>query len=77
MRKTSAGGKATSSESSLIQNDSGNSEEEGSALNNSSVSVNFPLLEARIKHGRDEDTPINLVKDLGLVEKISSVQIFH
>ena len=65
MRKTSAGGKTTSSESSLIQNDSGNSEEEGSTLNNSSVPANFPLLEARIKHGRDEDTPINLVKDRG------------
>ena len=65
MRKTGGGGETTSSDSSPIQNDSGNSEEEGSALNNSSVSVNFPLLEARIKHGRDEDTPINLVKDRG------------
>ena len=65
MRKTRAGGKTTSSDSSPIQNDSGNSEEEGSALSNSSVPANFPLLEARIKHGRDEDTPINLVKDRG------------
>ena len=65
MRRTRAGGKTTSSDSSPIQNDSGNSEEEGSALKNSSAPANFPLLEARIKHGRDEDAPMNLVKERG------------
>ena len=62
MRKTSTGGKTTSPETSPLQNDSGICEGKESTSNTSSKPVDFPLLEARIKHGRDEDTPINLVK---------------
>ena len=63
MRKTRAGGLTTSSELAPIENDSGSSDNKGSTSNNLHPSADFPLLEARIKHGRDEDTPINLVKD--------------
>ena len=62
MRKTRAG-VTTSSETSLNQNESSSGEKSGSTSNPSTAAANFPLLEARIKHGRYEDTPINLVKD--------------